>query len=126
MQANRSPQRAEPATVAEPTAKPAAKKPAAGHGATKGREKSAAAEGSARSGPREGTTMWAVIRVLEGADAPMSPKEIYAQIAERKLASGLKGKTPEQTVAAALAVAAKRGQHVERAEPGKFQVRKER
>jgi hypothetical protein len=70
--------------------------------------------------------MWAAIEVLRGRRKPMTAAEIYAQIAQRKLAPGLKGKTPEQTVAANLAVAAKRGQHVERAAPGKFRLRRER
>jgi hypothetical protein len=69
---------------------------------------------------REGSTMWAVVQVLRGKRKPMTAAEIYAEIRERKLAPGLKGKTPEQSVAARLAVAAKRGLYVERAEPGKF------
>jgi hypothetical protein len=68
--------------------------------------------------------MGAAIEVLRGRRKPMTATEIYAEIDKRKLAPGLKGKTPEQTVAATLAVAAKRGQHVERAEPGKFRLRK--
>jgi hypothetical protein len=77
-------------------------------------------------GPREGATMWAILQVLGKATEPLSAKEIYAQIAERKLASGLKGKTPDQSVAAALAVAAKQRRYVERAAPGKFRMLKER
>jgi hypothetical protein len=50
----------------------------------------------------------------------------HAEIRERKLAPGLKGKTPEQTVAAQLAVAVKRGLYVERAAPGKFWLKSER
>jgi HB1/ASXL restriction endonuclease-like protein with HTH domain len=81
---------------------------------------------TATRSPREGSVMWAVIQVLKDRRKQMTAAEIYAQIAERKLASGLKGKTPEQSVAAALAVAAKRGQYVERAEPGKFRLRKDK
>ena len=75
--------------------------------------------------PREGSTMWAILQVLSDATEPLSAKEIYAQIAARKLASGLKGKTPAQSIAAKLAVAAKKGEYVERAAPGKFQLLKE-
>jgi hypothetical protein len=74
--------------------------------------------------PGEGSTMWAAIEVLRGKRKPMTATEIYAEIRERNLAPGLKGKTPEQTVAARLAVAAKRGLFVERAEPGKFRLRR--
>jgi hypothetical protein len=77
-----------------------------------------------RREPREGSTMWAAIQVLRGKRKPMSASEIYAEIRERRLAPGLKGKTPEQTVAAQLAVHAKRGLYVERAEPGKFRLKR--
>jgi hypothetical protein len=62
--------------------------------------------------------MWAAIQVLRGKRRLMTAAEIFTEIRERKLAPGLRGKTPEQTVAAQLAVAAKRGRHVERPEPG--------
>ena len=75
-------------------------------------------------GPREGSTMWAAMEVLRGKRKPMTAGEIYAEIRERELAPGLKGKTPEQTIAAQLAVNAKRGRYVERAEPGKFQLKR--
>jgi len=74
--------------------------------------------------PREGSTMWAAIEVLRGKRRPMTAAEIYAEIRKRNLAPGLKGKTPEQTVAARLAVHAKRGLYVDRAEPGKFRLRR--
>lgn len=57
--------------------------------------------------------MWAAIQVLRGKRKPMSASEIYAEIRERSLAPSLKGKAPEQTVAAQLAVHAKRGLYVE-------------
>jgi hypothetical protein len=79
---------------------------------------------SPRREPREGSTMWAAIQVLRGKRNPMTSADIYAEIRERKLAPGLKGKTPEQTVAAQLAVHAKRGLYVERAAPGKFWLRR--
>ena len=59
-----------------------------------------------------------------GKRKPMTAREIYAEISERKLAPGLKGKTPEQTVGAQLATHAKRGLYVERAEPGKFRLKR--
>ena len=79
---------------------------------------------AAQRGPREGSAMWAAMEVLRGKRKPMTAAEIYAEISERKLAPGLKGKTPEQTVAAQLATHAKRGLYVERAEPGKFRLKR--
>ena len=81
---------------------------------------------SSPSQPREGSVLWAAIEVLRSEDRPMTAREIYAQIRERNLAPSLKGKTPEQTVAARLAVSAKRGLLVERTEPGKFRLKRER
>lgn len=77
-----------------------------------------------QSGPRKGSTMWAAIEVLRDHGKPMNATEIYAEIRERQLAPGLKGKTPEQTVAAQLAVHVKRGLYVERPEPGKFRLKR--
>ena len=78
---------------------------------------------AAQRGPREGSTMWAAMEVLRGKRKPMTAGEIYAEIRERNLAPGLKGKTPEQTLAAQLAVNAKRRRYVERTEPGKFRLK---
>jgi HB1, ASXL, restriction endonuclease HTH domain len=75
-------------------------------------------------GPREGSTMWAAMEVLRGKRNPMTAAEIYAEISERKLAPGLKGKTPQATLAAQLAVNAKRGRYIERTEPGKFRLKR--
>lgn len=68
--------------------------------------------------------MWAAIQVLRGKRKPMTAAEVYAEIRERKLAPGLKGKTPEQTVAAQLALHAKRGLYIERTAPGRFRLRR--
>jgi hypothetical protein len=87
------------------------------------KKKSTRTDGS-RVGPREGSVMWAVIEVLRAKRKPLRAGEIYAEIRERGLAPALKGKTPEQTVAARLAVAAKRGLYVERTEPGKFRLKR--
>jgi hypothetical protein len=65
-----------------------------------------------------------VVQVLRGKRKPMTAAEIYVEIRERKLAPGLKGKTPEQSVAARHAVAAKRGRYVERTGPGKFRLKR--
>jgi HB1, ASXL, restriction endonuclease HTH domain len=75
--------------------------------------------------PREGSTMWAAIEVLRGKRRPMSVSAIYAEVTERQLAPGLKGKTPEQTLAAQLATHAKRGLYVERPEPGKYRLKRQ-
>jgi hypothetical protein len=80
---------------------------------------------SSPSQPREGSVLWAAIEVLRIQDKPMTAREIYAEILERNMAPGLKGKTPEQTVAARLAVSAKRGLLVVRTEPGKFRLKSE-
>ncbi len=92
---------------------------------SRGRRAKAKVAGRPPVGPREGTTMWAAIEVLRDKGKPMRAAEIWAEIRERNLALGLKGKTPEQTVAAQLAVHVKRGLYVERPEPGKFQLRSE-
>ncbi|HEX8745149.1 MAG TPA: winged helix-turn-helix domain-containing protein [Thermoleophilaceae bacterium] len=79
---------------------------------------------AAQRGPREGSTMWAAMEVLRGKRTPMTAGEIYTEIRKRKLAPGLKGKTPQATLAAQLAVNAKRGRYVERTEPGKFRLKR--
>jgi hypothetical protein len=94
-------------------------------GASRGGRAKAKVAGRSPAGPREGSTMWAAIEVLRDKGKPMRAVEICAEIRERNLAPSLKGKTPEQTVAAQLAVHAKRGLYVERPEPGKFQLRSE-
>lgn len=128
--AGKKPTVKQPARQRAATRPTAAKTPAAKDRQT-GRKAEAAhstkpAPAPSTKGPREGSTMWAILQVLSGATEPLSAKDIYAQIAERKLATGLKGKTPDQTIAAKLAVSAKKGEYVERAAPGKFQLVKER
>ncbi len=81
-------------------------------------------QGGPRRGPREGSVMWAVIRVLDGKRKPMSPSGILAEIQKRGLATGLKGQTPEATVAARLSVHAAKGLYVERPEKGKYRLKK--
>jgi hypothetical protein len=89
----------------------------------KAKPKAAPKSKAAQHRPREGWTMWAAMEVLRGKRKPMTAGEIYAPIRERELAPGLKGKTPEQTLAAQLAVNAKRDLYVERTEPGKFRLK---
>lgn len=112
----------------EPAAKPdaPASKPRASRGGAQAKQAKATSQPVPAAGPQEGSTMWAAMEVLRGKREPMRAAEIYAEISERKLAPGLKGNTPKQTVAAQLAVAAKRGLHVERAERGKFRLKRER
>lgn len=75
--------------------------------------------------PREGSGLWAALEVLKKARTPMTGADVFAKIKERKLAPGLKGKTPEATITAALNVAAARQQHgVVRPEPGRFAIKK--
>ena len=75
--------------------------------------------------PREGSGLWAALEVLKKARTPMTGADVFAKIKERKLAPGLKGKTPEATITAALNVAAARGHHgVVRPEPGRFAIQK--
>jgi hypothetical protein len=81
-------------------------------------------EGAKPNQPREGSVLWAAMQVLRGKREPMNAAEIYAEIRTRNLAPNLKGKTPEQTVAARLAVAAKSGVHVQRTAPGKFKLKR--
>lgn len=79
---------------------------------------------AATGSPREGSTMWAAMEVLRGKRKPMTVADIYAEIRERNLAPGLKGRTPAATLAAQLAVHAKQGRYVERTEPGKYRLRR--
>lgn len=78
-----------------------------------------------QQGPREGSVMWAVIQVLDGKRKPLTPVEILAEIQDRRLARKLDGKTPEASVAARLAVYTAKGLYVERAEKGKYQLKKD-
>jgi hypothetical protein len=62
----------------------------------------------------------AVIRVLEDANEPLSPKEIWAEVKRRKLHTS-HGRTPEATVGAMLY----RWDHeFEKVRPGRFALRK--
>lgn len=82
-----------------------------------------AATAPATPGLREGSALHAAVTVLADATEPMTPQAIYDAAVARGLAGGLKGKTPVATLAAQMATANKRGQHVERPAPGRYQLR---
>jgi hypothetical protein len=64
-------------------------------------------------------------KVLGEAKGPMTTKEIVAKIKQRKLAPALRGKTPEATVGALIAVSIKKKQgRFKRTSPGRFTVAK--
>lgn len=71
-------------------------------------------------GPRPGSSMAAALKVLEGKPKGMKPVDILKEAKRRRLVPGLKGKTPEATLAAQLAVEAKRGRFVKRVAPATF------
>lgn len=96
------------------SAKPQTSKPA-----TNGQTNSRSAQ------PRAGSGMAAVITVLTGKPDGMKMKDIWAEISDRSLAPNLKGKTPDQTVAAQVAIHAKRGLYVERVAPGTFRLKRQ-
>jgi hypothetical protein len=50
------------------------------------------------------TTREAITVVLTDAEGPMSAEAIYKEIRHRRLAPGLKGKTPIATIAAQLSI----------------------
>lgn len=79
-------------------------------------------DSSRSSGPREGSAMHGAITVLKGKRTPMHVNEIWAEMVERGLHTSLKGKTPEATLGAQLAVHAKKGELVERPEPGRYKL----
>ncbi len=61
----------------------------------------------------------AVIEVLQGAEQPLSPKEIWEEVSRRKLHTS-RGKTPEATVSAMLY---RRSYEFQRVDPGRFLLR---
>ena len=58
----------------------------------------------------------AVIKVLQDADEPLSPKEIWEEVSRRKLHAS-QGKTPESTVSAMLY---RRSHEFQRVDTGRF------
>lgn len=75
---------------------------------------------SSNGGPRPGSALAAALKVLEGKPGGMKPPEILKEAKKRRLVPGLKGKTPEATLAAQLAVEAKKGRFVKRVAPATF------
>ncbi len=61
----------------------------------------------------------AVIKVLEDAREPLSPKEIWEEVSRRKLHTS-QGKTPEATVSAMLY---RRSHEFQRVDSGRFLLR---
>jgi hypothetical protein len=64
----------------------------------------------------------AVITVLEDAEDPLSPREIWEEVSRRKLHTS-RGKTPESTVSAMLY---RRSHEFQRVDTGRFVLRKAR
>jgi hypothetical protein len=60
------------------------------------------------------------IDVLRTADEPLKAKEIAKRVIESGRCSGLKGKTPEATISAMLAVGSKRGGPFTRVDKGTY------
>ena len=60
------------------------------------------------------------IDVLRTADEPLKAKEIAKRVIESGRCSGLKGKTPEATISAMLAVGSKRGGPFKRVDKGTY------
>ena len=60
------------------------------------------------------------IDVLRAAGEPLHTKEITKRVIESGRSSGLKGKTPEATVAAMLAVGSKPGGSFKRVDKGTY------
>lgn len=66
------------------------------------------------------STLDAAAHVLAAKGEPMHHHDIAKAILSRKLAPGLKGKTPEMTISAALTMAAKNGGRFVKTAPGTF------
>src|SRR5207248_2296908 len=62
------------------------------------------------------------IDVLRGADGPLKAKEIAKRVIDSGRCSGLKGKTPEATVSAMLAVGSKPGGPFKRVDKGTYML----
>ena len=62
------------------------------------------------------------IDVLRAADGPLKAKEIAKRVIDSGRCSGLKGKTPEATISAMLAVGSRRGGPFKRVDKGTYTV----
>lgn len=78
------------------------------------------------TGPREGSGLWAALQILKAARNPLTPDEIWDRIKAKKLAPGMKGKTPAATIGAQLATALKADKipGLTRPEPGRYAITK--
>jgi hypothetical protein len=91
---------------------------------TKGKGSTAAAKpatAKATAKPRIGAKAIA-IDVLKANGGPMHTRDIVKGILADKRSTGLKGKTPDATIAAMLAVSAKKSDTFKRTEPGTFDL----
>jgi hypothetical protein len=70
----------------------------------KPRARGAKAKSSSSKAKRQRTTVEAIKMVLGDATGPMTADEIHKEIKRRRLAPGLKGKTPVATISAKLSV----------------------
>lgn len=85
----------------------------------KARRKPAAAKATPKAGapaptprtPAKGSTMAAVLKVLDKSSTPMHYSDIVAKILRYNMAPGLNGATPRDTIKAQLYMAAKTGRH---------------
>lgn len=110
-------------TIMAATATKSKKRTPAKKASSKAPRKKATPTGKATSTTGGLSARDAAIEVLGKADEPMTAAEILAEIRKRKLAPGLKGKTPQATIAAQLYVSIKRREGVVRkAGRGKFQA----
>ena len=62
------------------------------------------------------------VDVLRAADGPLKAKEIAKRVIDSGRCAGLKGKTPEATISAMLAVGSKRGGPFNRVDKGTYTV----
>ena len=94
--------------------------------AEQAREQRSAAAKERAGGPREGSGLYAAIKVMERARNPLTPDEIWERIKKDNLAPGMKGKTPAATIGAQLAVALKKGSidGLERPQKGRYAIKK--
>src|SRR5437667_12401507 len=69
---------------------------------------------------RDESAKQVAIDVLRAAGEPLNTKEITKRVIESGRSSGLKGKTPEGTVAAMLAVGSKPGGSFKRVDTGTY------
>lgn len=97
-----------------------------GSAKTSGRKARAGSRADSGSrGPREGSTMHSVLRILKAKRKAMTPEEMYEEMKRLGIAGNLRGKTPVATIAAQCSTALGKRQHgITRPEKGKYEVAK--